>query len=213
VALFEKERPCLSALAENPFDGATVSQVRASSQFRITLDTNRYSVPAEYAGARLTLKSYPDRLCIYCGDKLLARHVRSYDRHQDFEDPDHPQQLLVQRKKARDQKIFMRFLALSPQADLYYRKLAQRRMNPHHHVRKIVALSEIYGPAPVARAIEDAFFFEAFSSEYIANLLGQRTGFHKEPSALHLTRREDLLDITLENPDLSVYQPERKKDD
>jgi hypothetical protein len=213
VALFEKERPCLSALAENPFDGATVSQVRASSQFRITLDTNRYSVPAEYAGARLTLKSYPDRLCIYCGDKLLARHVRSYDRHQDFEDPDHPRQLLVERKKARDQKIFMRFLALSPQADLYYRKLAQRRMNPHHHVRKIVALSEIYGPAPVARAIEDAFFFEAFSSEYIANLLGQRTRFHKEPSALHLTRREDLLDITLENPDLSVYQPERKKDD
>ena len=213
VALFEKERACLSALAENPFDGATVSQVRASSQFRITLDTNRYSVPAEYAGARLTLKSYPDRLCIYCGDKLLARHVRSYDRHQDFEDPDHPQQLLVQRKKARDQKIFMRFLALSPKADLYYRKLAQRRMNPHHHVRKIVALSEIYGPAPVARAIEDAFFFEAFSSEYIANLLGQRTGFHKEPSALHLTRREDLLDITLETPDLSVYQPERKEDD
>jgi hypothetical protein len=107
----------------------------------------------------------------------------------------------------------MRFLALSPKADLYYRKLAQRRMNPHHHVRKIVALSEIYGPAPVARAMEDAFFFEAFSSEYIANLLGQRERCHKEPSALHLTRREDLLDITLENPDLSVYQPERKEDD
>jgi len=213
VELFEKERPCLSALPKNPFDVATVSQVRASSQFRITLDTNRYSVPAEYAGARLTLKSYPDRLCIYCGDKLVARHLRSYERHQDFEDPDHPKQLLVQRKKARDQKIFMRFLALSPKADLYYRKLAQRRMNPHHHVRKIVALSEIYGPEPVARAIEDAFFFEAFSSEYITNLLGQRARFHKEPSALHLTRREDLLDITLENPDLSVYQPERKEDD
>lgn len=213
VELFEKERPCLSALAENPFDVATVSQVRASSQFRITLDTNRYSVPAEYAGARLTLKTYPDRLCIYCGDKLLARHLRSYERHQDFEDPDHPKQLLAQRKKARDQKIFMRFLALSPKADVYYRKLAQRRMNPHHHVRKIVALSEIYGPAPVARAIEDAFFFEAFSSEYITNLLGQRARFHKEPSALHLTRREDLLNITLENPDLSVYQPERKEDE
>jgi hypothetical protein len=40
-------------------------------------------------------------------------------------------------------------------------------------VRKIVALSEIYGTEPVARAIEDAFIFEAFSSEYIANLLQQ----------------------------------------
>lgn len=79
-------------------------------------------------------------------------------------------------------------------------------MNPGHHVRKIVALSEIYGTEPVARAIEDAFFFEAFSSEYIANLLEQRRRFHKEPGALHLTRREDLLDISLQNPDLSVYE-------
>ena len=28
----------------------------------------------------------------------------------------------------------------------------------------------------------------------------------KEPAALHLTRREDLLDIRLEHPDLSVYE-------
>jgi len=86
-------------------------------------------------------------------------------------------------------------------------------MNPSHHVRKIVALSEIYGVEPVARAIEDAFFFAAFSSEYITNLLGQRERFHKEPSAPHLTRREDLLDITLENPDLSVYQSEEDDDE
>ena len=70
---------------------------------------------------------------------------------------------MAQRKKARDQKIFMRFLSLSPKADLYYRKLQERRLNPREHVRKIVALSEIYGHEPLARAIEDAFVFEAFS--------------------------------------------------
>jgi hypothetical protein len=69
-----------------------------------------------------------------------------------------------------------------------------------------VGLSEIYGTDPVARAIEDAFIFEAFSSEYIANLLQQRARFHKESAALQLTRREDLLDIRLEHPDLSVYE-------
>ena len=212
VALFEKERPCYPRWPKPLRWGH-----RQPSQGLQPIPHHPGHQPLLGAGrvcrSASDVKKLPDRLCIYCGDKLLARHVRSYDRHQDFEDPDHPRQLLVERKKARDQKIFMRFLALSPQADLYYRKLAERRMNPHHHVRKIVALSEIYGPAPVARAIEDAFFFEAFSSEYIANLLGQRTRFHKEPSALDLTRREDLLDITLENPDLSVYQPERKKDD
>ncbi len=204
--LFEKERPFFNPLPANPFDVATVSQVRASSQFRITIDTNRYSVPAEYAGIRLTLKAYPDRLCVYCKDKLIARHVRSYDRYQDFEDPDHPKELLNQRKKARDQKIFMRFLALSPKAEQYYRKLEQRRMNPHHHVRKIVALSEIYDPDAVARAMEDAFTFEAFSSEYITNLLEQRSRSLPEPGALHLTRREDLLQIKVDQPDLTIYE-------
>ena len=206
VELFEAERPCLLPLPVNGFDIATVSQQRASSQFRITIDTNRYSVPAEYAGRALTVKTDPERICVYAGEKLIARHIRSYERYQDFEDPDHPKALLAQRKKARDQKIFMRFIALSPKADLYYRKLAERRLNPQQHVRKIVALSEIYGTDPVARAIEDAFIFEAFSSEYIANLLQQRARFHKQPAALHLTRREDLLDIRLEHPDLSVYE-------
>jgi len=209
--LFEKERPFLNPLPANPFDVATVSQVRASSQFRITIDTNRYSVPAEYAGTRLTLKAYPDRLCVYCKDKLIARHVRSYDRYQDFEDPDHPKELLNQRKKARDQKIFMRFLALSPKAEQYYRKLEQRRMNPHHHVRKIVALSEIYDPDAVARAMEDAFTFEAFSSDYIINLLEQRSRSLPEPGTLHLIRREDLLQIKVDQPDLTIY--ERKHHD
>ena len=195
VELFEAERPCLLPLPINAFDIATVSQQRASSQFRITCDTNRYSVPAEYAGRALTVKTDPERICVYAQDKLIARHIRSYERYQDFEDPDHPKALLAQRKKARDQKIFMRFIALSPKADLYYRKLADRRLNPQQHVRKIVALSEIYGNEPVGRAIEDAFTFEAFSSEYVANLLQQRTRFQEEPGALHLTRREDLLEI------------------
>lgn len=204
--VWQKEKPYLTPLPLNPFDLATVSQVRASRQFRITLDTNRYSVPAHYAGQTLTLKAYPDRLCVYMADKLIARHLRRYDRFLDIEHPDHPKALLEQRKKARDQKIFMRFLTLSPQAEAYYQELAQRRLGPHHHVRKIVALSDIYGTEAVARAMQDAFVYQAFSSEYIANLLEQRGRFTPEASALHLTRREDLLEVRLEQPDLSIYQ-------
>jgi hypothetical protein len=203
---WHKERPYLRPLPLHPFDIATVSQVRASRQFRITLDTNHYSVPAHYAGQALTLKTYPDRLCLYHADTLIARHTRRYDRFQDVEDPDHPKPLLEQRKKARDHQLFLRFLALSPRAEAYYLKLEERRLNPHHHVRKIVALSDIYDPQTVARAIEDAFTYEAFSSEYIANLLEQRARFTPEASALHLTRRADLLEVSLAPPDLSLYQ-------
>jgi transposase len=205
TTLWPKERPALRPLPLHPFDTATVSQVRASRQFRMTLDTNRYSVPAHYAGQALTLKTSPDRLCLYHGDTLIARHTRRYERFQDVEDPDHPKPLLEQRKKARDHQLFLRFLALSPRAEAYYLKLEERRLHPHHHVRKIVALSDLYTPEAVARAMEDAFTYEAFSSEYIANLVEQRVRFTPEASALHLTRREDLLEIQLESPDLSLY--------
>jgi transposase len=204
--MFRTEKPAMLSLPEMPYDVSVTNPVRATNRFRVTLDTNRYSVPSEYAGARLTMKAYPDRICIYHNGKLIAQHARSYDRHQDFEDPDHPKALLAQRRAAKEQRLLMRFMTLSPKAEAYYRQLAQRRMNPRHHIRQIVALSEIYGADKVARAIEDAFTFQAFSCEYIANILEQRERIMPEPGALHLTRRQDLLDLDMPEPDLSIYE-------
>lgn len=44
VQAWYKEQPLLNPLPLHPFDIATVSQVRASRQFRITLDTSRVKV-------------------------------------------------------------------------------------------------------------------------------------------------------------------------
>jgi transposase len=202
-ALFAQER--LQPLHPQPYEAAVVETVRVNSQFRFRVEGNRYSVPCQYASRRLTLKRFPDRLLVYDQDKLVAEHVRRYDRHQDYELPDHVQPLLRERKTARDQRLFLRFLALSSQAPEYYRQLEARRLNPKHHVQKIVALSELYGTEAVARALADAFTYQAFSCEYIANILQQRQHPPTEPGALHLTRQQDLLDWDLPAPDLSVY--------
>ena len=70
-----------------------------------------------------------------------------------------------------------------------------------------MALSEIYGPDKVARAIQDAFEFAAFSSDYIANILEQRERLTVQPGPLHLTRCQDLLDVELAPVDISIYDP------
>ena len=93
----------------------TVHTVRASNRFRITFDTNRYSMPAEFAS----------------------------------------------------QRLLQRLVSLTARADEYYRELEQRQLNPIHHVRKMVAVSEIYGTEATARALDDAFEYGAFSSDYI----------------------------------------------
>ncbi len=202
---FSDEKALLLPLPENPYDVGHISSVRATKQFRVHVDSNRYSVPAEFAGQKLTLKRYPYELFMYHGDRRIAQHVRSYDRHQDFEQPDHVRELLTYRRKAREQKLLAQFFALSPQAETYYKALAQKRLNTSHHVQKIVALSEIHGRDAVARAIDDGLTFHAYSCEYIANLLEQQQTPPPTNGALHLTRRQDLLELCIPEPGLHLY--------
>jgi hypothetical protein len=98
------------------------------------------------------------------------------------------------------------FLALSPQAEAYARKLEEKRLNSRHHIQKIVALSEIYGREKIDRALQDALTFQAYGCEYIANILEQRARPAAQPGALHLTRRADLLDLELPPADLTPYE-------
>ena len=205
-----EELPYLLPLPVHSYDVATVVRVRASSQFRVAFDSNRYSVPARFAGQALTMKAYPDHLCFYHEESLVARHSRSYERGRDFEDPDHPRELVAQRKKARDQHLFQRFLAMSPCSLDYYRELDKRHLNSSHHVRKIVALSEIHGKEAVAGAIADAMKLYAIGSDYIANILESRKRKLPEPGALHLTRRTDLLELSVEPPDITIYESRTK---
>jgi transposase len=207
VDLFAQERSHLRAANINPYDLGRGLTTRVSPQFRIAIDTNRYTVPAHFAGRRVTVKLYPDRVCIYLQDTLIARHTRSYDRRQDISDPDHEQRLLDQRKSAREQRLLSQFLALCHHAAAYYEGLTARRLDARSHLRKILALAQIYGNEATARALEDALSFNAFSSEYIAHLLQARARSKTEPlSPLSLTRRADLLELDLPEPDLSVYE-------
>jgi transposase len=205
IDLFQEEQSKLGRLNPNPYDVARTTTARASSQFRITADTNHYSVPSAYAHRRLTVKLHPDRVAIYFDTQLIARHTRCYSRHLDIEDPEHAKPLLAQRARAREQRLMLRFLALSPDAQAYYDGLEQKRLNARHHVRRILALAEVYPPEAIARAISDGLAFGAFSAEYIANILESRARALPEPGPLQLTRGIDLLDIDIPAPDLSAY--------
>ena len=203
--LFAAEKPALRPLPLEGADTSATRLVRVTNRCRIILDTNRYSVPALYAGQRLTLKAFPDRLCLYHAHNLVASHPRSYERHRDFENPDHVRDLLDQRRRARDAKWLLTFYSLSPLAEDYHRQLTERSLNARVHINKIVALAEIHGSDSVARAIADAIECQAFSSQYIENILQQRQRPTPQSGPLHLTRRADLLDLELAPANLSLY--------
>ncbi len=199
------EKPALRPLPPVPGDISVARTVRVTNRCRVVLDTNRYSVPHLYASQQLTLHAFPDRLCLYHAHNLVASHPRCYERHRDFEDPDHVKELLEQRRRAKDAKWLLTFYALSPHSEYYHQQLAARHLNERTHINKIVGLSEIYGPEKVALAMEDAIQSEAYSSQYIENILEQRARHTPTPGPLHLTRRADLLDIELPTADLTSY--------
>jgi hypothetical protein len=205
--LFALEQDALRPLPALPPDTSVTQSVRVSNRCRVVLDTNRYSVPHLYASQNLTLKAFAERLCIYHAHNLVASHPRSYERHREFVYPDHEKELLTQRQRARDARWLLSFYALSPQAETYHQQLQARSLNPRVHINKIVALSDIYGAEKVARALEDAIECQAFSSQYIENILEQRARHTPQPGPLHLTRRADLLEIDLSQPDLNPYEP------
>jgi len=202
---FVQEKPLLKSLPAMAYDCAVVRSTGANGCCRVIFDANRYTVPHLYASQALTLKIYPDQLFFYHHEKLIATHLRCYDRRQDIHNPDHIKELLAQRHRACAQTVLQAFLSLGAQAELYARKLQEKRLNAPHHIRKIVALSQIYGPDKVVRALQDALTFEAYGCEYIANLLEQRERHAVVPSPLHLTRRQDLLDLELPPADLNLY--------
>jgi hypothetical protein len=135
----------------------------------------------------------------------VASHRRDYGRGGDFENPDHPRALLVGRRKARAHKQLQSFLQLGEHAEAFYHGLQQRRLNAPEHVRKILALQGPYTRAQLTEAISDAHHIGAYSSEYIINILGQRSRPLQVPGPLHLTRPGDQLEIETPRADLSVY--------
>ena len=205
IDMFDEERSHLKRINPAGFDLARVREVSVNKQFRVALDSNTYSVPSRHVGQRLTLKAYADRVCIYAHDQLVARHDRSMQRHLDIEHPDHAQQLVMQRHSAREQRLLVAFLALSPRAQAYREGLEARRVNARVHLRQILALAELHGNEAVARALDDGLELQAFSAEYIAHMLAARRRIGAEPAALQLTRGADLLEIELPPPDLSIY--------
>jgi hypothetical protein len=83
-------------------------------------------------------------------------------------------------------------------------------MNAGHHLSRIVELIPAYGAAAVGAAIESAHQLGAYSSDYIVNLLEQRTRRLPEPGPLHLTRAAEALELELPAPDMTPYTHDQR---
>lgn len=207
IELYEElEKSAMQALPPLPYDCSIVEDKRVDKQACFHFDGNRYSVPPKYAPGKVTVHSLPDRLAVYGDGKMIARHQRCYEkRAEPIIDPEHRIQLNLRRKRSNDRKLVQRFLALGQAALTYYQGLQQRSINELSHVRKILALAEYHDRASLLDALQDAAYHQAYSAEYIANILQFRTHL-QEASPLQLFRNKHLLDLDFTEPGLDAYE-------
>jgi transposase len=63
-----------------PFDGYIEKLARVSSTCLVSISRNRYSVPCEFAGQRVSTRLYPNRVSVVAEDAVVACHDRLPER-------------------------------------------------------------------------------------------------------------------------------------
>lgn len=86
--LFAEEQPCLRPITA-VFDGYFEQTNRVSSTCLVSYDRNRYSVPSEHAGQRVSVRADAKRIRVVADGKLIAEHARHFGRERLILDPWH----------------------------------------------------------------------------------------------------------------------------
>ena len=74
-----QERPHLMPMP-TPFDGYVELPARVSSTSLVSVARNRYSVPCTWAGHRVSVRLYPERVVIVADQAVVADHARAVGR-------------------------------------------------------------------------------------------------------------------------------------
>ena len=99
---FEAEKSALRPILIHPSYLRVRSFARkVSTDFRIDVDTNRYSVPPAFVGQTLDVVIEADTLMVLHQDRIIAKHAVHPGRHQVVEDPVHVASLVEAKKRLR----------------------------------------------------------------------------------------------------------------
>jgi len=137
---------------------------------------------------------------VYSGAERVACHARAQGKHQDVVDPEHVRALTQRKQRAARGVLVQRFLALAPCAEDYLKGLVHAEVALYRHLRRILALADLYGAAVVAAALAHALAHRAFGADYIDRIVHEQRRRHEEPEPLSpaaFTRSPELFDITL----------------
>ena len=165
--MFAEEQPRLRVITA-PFDGYFEQPCRVSSTCLVAYDRNRYSVPAEFAGQRVSLRAWADRIGVVADGRVVAEHARCFSRERLLLDPWHYLSVLEKKPGAlRHGAPFQHWELPAPLAAVKAR-LMQTPQGDRAFVEILLALQE-HGMERVSVACELALEHRTVTAPVILN--------------------------------------------
>jgi hypothetical protein len=204
---FEEERPRLLPLPSHPFDTDSMLAVHTDKIIYVRFDLNDYSIPPSAVGHTLTLIASDIEVRVLDGSCEIARHRRSYDRHERITDPKHEEALLEDKRKAMGNTRHGRLLGAAPEAEALLDAAFQHGEPVGSQTAQLLRLLDDYGADELRAAVHEALERQTPRASSVAFILCRRhrTQRRRAPLPVNLTRRPDLVDLHVKPHDLETY--------
>jgi transposase len=203
--IFAAERPRLLPLPAHPFDIDLVQTIRSGKTIYVRFDLNDYSIPHTYVSRTLTLIASATQVRLLDGLTEIARHVRSYDRHQRVDDPAHLAALLEQKRKATGATASGRLAHAVPDIAAFLDAAFQRGESPARQTTQLLLLLDDYGAAALAEAVREALAQNTPRATSVAFMLSRRGRSARRPLPVDLSRAPPLADLSIPTHNLEAY--------
>jgi transposase len=202
---FAREEAVLRALPQPLPRPCVIRPAHINKFSEITLDTNRYSVPTQYAHRHAFVEVYDTRLRIIIDDAVVAEHPRAPGRGEMYLDPRHFLELLAHKHRAAQHAVVLSDGRL-PESFLTLRDRYRTRSEGHASKAwtTVLLLLKEHSAEAVDAAIVQAMARGTDDPAAIALLLTQRSR-PSRPTALSSTAHPRMPRAIVAPVDLSVY--------
>ncbi len=204
---FAEEAPRLLALPDNPFPIHERAAVVAHKTPYVRFDLNDYSIPHTHVRRTLTLVADVDEVRILDGHNLLARHVRSYDRGAQIEDPAHIAALVAEKHASRRHRATDQLAHCAPAAETLLVRAAERGDNLGSITAALMQLLTRYGAGELQAAILEALDRDVPHPNAVRLVLERRRQERQEPPPIAVILPEHIQskDRPVRSHDLAAY--------
>jgi len=190
-----------------------VVPVQTRKTMYVRFDMNDYSIPPEAVGHVLTLVASEKIVRILDGNREIARHNRSYDRHEIIENPDHIAAVLEEKRRARESTPGRRLIHAVPQTEAFIQSAMSRGESAGSQTAHLLRLLEEYGTEELRAAVQEAIRRDTPRASSVAFILSKRRRLSGRtlPLPVDLSRHPELADVDVHPHDYEVYDELSKR--